>query len=120
MQYILELISLKLTSSLQLSWLPGCESQECEIKIPSTHILDFTPQETMDMVSPAMQLAQKIPDKKLQVWAASLLAGWSVYPSLCAHTLHTLASYTSVWDVPGGSQPFAWVGVPKLALGGFP
>lgn len=33
------------------------------------------PQETMDMVNPAMQLASKIPDKKLQVWAATLLAG---------------------------------------------
>jgi len=29
----------------------------------------------MDMVNPAMQLASKIPDKKLQVWAATLLAG---------------------------------------------
>ena len=27
------------------------------------------------MVSPAMQLAQKIPERKLQAWAASLLAG---------------------------------------------
>ena len=29
----------------------------------------------MDMVSPAVQLASKIPDKQLQVWAATLLAG---------------------------------------------
>ena len=29
------------------------------------------------MVSPAMQLAAKIPDKKLQAWSASLLAGGS-------------------------------------------
>ncbi len=27
------------------------------------------------MVNPAVQLASKIPDKKLQVWAATLLAG---------------------------------------------
>ena len=27
------------------------------------------------MVNPAMQLSLKIPDKKLQVWAATLLAG---------------------------------------------
>ena len=27
------------------------------------------------MVSPALQLAVKMPEKKLQVWAASLLAG---------------------------------------------
>ena len=32
-------------------------------------------QETMDMVSPARELSSKIPDKKLQVWAATLLAG---------------------------------------------
>ena len=29
----------------------------------------------MDMVDPAVKLSKKIPDKKLQVWAASLLAG---------------------------------------------
>ena len=42
---------------------------------PST----LLPQETMDMVSPAMQLASKIPDKKLQVWAATLLAGERIW-----------------------------------------
>ena len=42
---------------------------------PSTLLL----QETMDMVSPAMQLASKIPDKKLQVWAATLLAGEQIW-----------------------------------------
>ena len=31
------------------------------------------------MVSPAMQLASKIPDKKLQVWAATLLAGEQIW-----------------------------------------
>ena len=34
------------------------------------------------MVNPAMQLASKIPDKKLQVWAASLLAGMAS-PASC-------------------------------------
>lgn len=36
------------------------------------------------MVSPAVQLSKKIPDKKLQVWAASLLAGeWAgVFPNV--------------------------------------
>ena len=30
------------------------------------------------MVSPAVQLASKIPDKSLQVWAVSLLAGTDI------------------------------------------
>jgi MAternally-affected-uncoordination protein len=30
--------------------------------------------ETLDMVSPALQLSVKMPDSRLQVWAASLLA----------------------------------------------
>ena len=44
-----------------------------------TYLMDHTvlvcSQETQDMAAPAMQLATKIPDKRLQVWAASLLAG---------------------------------------------
>ena len=37
------------------------------------------------MVSPAMQLASKIPDKKLQVWAASLLAGNELHVCVCVY-----------------------------------
>lgn len=44
-------------------------------------------QEAQDMASPAIQLSTRIPDKRLQVWAASLLAGTcsTMYTQLCIY-----------------------------------
>ncbi len=42
-------------------------------------------QEAQDMASPAIQLSTRIPDKRLQVWAASLLAGSTMYTQLCIY-----------------------------------
>ena len=42
----------------------------------------FTPQEALDMVLPATQLAGRIPDTYIQLWAASLLRGKCNYWSM--------------------------------------
>ncbi len=49
----------------------------CVITITSLNFIVFciVLQEAQDMASPAIQLSTRIPDKRLQVWAASLLAG---------------------------------------------
>ena len=57
-------------------------------------LMSCTPQETMDMASPAMQLSSKIPDKHLQAWAASLLAG--AYTYMYMYNVHVCMSIVLV------------------------
>jgi len=46
------------------------------------------------MVNPAVQLASKIPDKNLQIWAVSLLAG-----ELSMHAQPIHCGWVLVWAV---------------------
>ena len=41
--------------------------------------MNYRLQESMNMVLPAMQLAGKIPDMYVQLWASALLRGKSMY-----------------------------------------
>ncbi len=52
-------------------------------------------QEAQDMASPAIQLSTRIPDKRLQVWAASLLAG-SIIIDAQVTTVHLHVLYLVV------------------------
>ena len=73
------------------------------------------------MVSPAMQLASKIPDKKLQTWSASLLAGESreytsgplFYTACPLITVTRVLSYsgTSIMRSPSGQHFWAVIRV---------
>ena len=44
--------------------------------------LNFCFQEAFNLVQPAMQLASKIPDVHVQLWASSLLKGTKLKPNL--------------------------------------
>ena len=66
--------------------------------------------ESMNMVTPAMQLASKIPDVHVQLWASSILKGigeqYPVLPSCisCSSTLHSSTSisyFASIYEYDG-------------------
>ena len=50
--------------------------------------------ESMNMVTPAMQLASKIPDIHVQLWASSILKGKNIYNDLCQANLFLLSDIT--------------------------
>lgn len=41
--------------------------------------------ESMNMVTPAMQLASKIPDVHVQLWASAILKGRYIYIYICVY-----------------------------------
>ena len=48
--------------------------------------------ESMNMVTPAMQLASKIPDVHVQLWASAILKGIDLYPAIFPATVRLTSS----------------------------